>query len=93
MSSLWQDIRYASRTLRRQPAFAAIAILTMALGVGANTAVFTVINGVLLRPLPYADPDRLVMLLNGRAGRLSSAFSPPNFSPNPIRRTMPRSSS
>jgi len=79
VSSLWQDIRYASRTLRRQPAFAAIAILTMALGVGANTAVFTVINGVLLRPLPYADPDRLVMLLNGRAGRLSSAFSPPNF--------------
>src|SRR5262245_26195786 len=76
--SLTQDIVYACRLLRRQPAFAAVAIATLALGICATTAVFTVVNGVLLRPLPYADPDRILLLLNGRNGRLSTAFSPPN---------------
>jgi putative ABC transport system permease protein len=79
MTALSQDVRYASLMLLRQPGFALVAVLTLALGIGANTAVFTVINGVLLRPLPYADPDRIVTLLNGRNGRLSAAFSPPNF--------------
>ena len=79
MRLLFRDVRHALRLLRRQPAFTGVAILTLALGIGTTTAVYTVVNGVLLRPLPYRDPSRLVILYYGHQGRVSPWFSPLNF--------------
>lgn len=62
LESLWQDLRYTFRSLRRNPGFAATAIVTLALGIGANTAVFSVVDAVIFRPLPYRDPGQLVSI-------------------------------
>ena len=62
MDNLLQDLRFAVRSLRRQPGFVAVALATLALGIGTATAMFTVVNGVLLRPLPFHDPANLTMI-------------------------------
>ena len=62
MTAIGQDLRFALRSLLKRPSFMLVAILSLGLGIGANTAIFSVINSVLLRPLPYADPDQIVDL-------------------------------
>jgi predicted permease len=74
-----QDIRYGCRMLRKNPAFTAGAVLTLALGIGANTAMFSVINAVLLRPLPYSEPERLVLMTESGDEVANRWLSFPNF--------------
>ena len=79
LDSLLQDLRYGARMLRKNPAFTAIAVLTLALGIGANTAIFSVVQGVLLSPLPYDQPDRLVMIMESNPRFAHVWISYPNF--------------
>ncbi|HKP13384.1 MAG TPA: ABC transporter permease [Blastocatellia bacterium] len=81
MNTLWQDMRYGTRTLAKRPGFAFVAVLTLALGIGANTTIFSFVNGILLRSLPYPRPDRLVALDETalKRGVTSMGVSYPNF--------------
>jgi predicted permease len=79
MMNFWQDIRYGLRVLLKNPGFTAIAALTLALGIGANTALFSVVNGVLLNPLPYPEPERLMALYSNSDSSGMGSISYPNF--------------
>src|SRR5215470_10022376 len=88
MRTFWQDLRHGARSLLKKPLFTLVIILTLALGVGANTAIFSVFNGIVLKPLPYKDPERLIsvkrsdrrgMRYQQAVGGAEPSFS--NFSP------------
>src|SRR5579859_3592674 len=79
---MWHDLTYALRTLRRSPGFALTAILSLALGIGASISIFTVADNLLLRPLPYRDPSRLMMVWEWRrppGGMENNVVSPGNY--------------
>ena len=79
MHTLWQDLRYGARMLMKQPGFTLIAVFTLALGIGANTAIFSVVNAVLIRSFPYGDADRLVVLWEKNQRTQQNTISPANF--------------
>jgi putative ABC transport system permease protein len=81
MKTLWYDIRFSTRILRKNPGFAAVVILTLALGIGANTAIFSIVDAILLRPLPFHDPGQLMSVIDiaPGAGLRDIGMSPPEY--------------
>ncbi len=80
LEQLWQDVRFGLRMLAKNPSFTAVAVLTLALGIGANTAMFSVVDGVLLAPLPYSQPDRLIAIMESNLRlKFNAWISYPNF--------------
>src|SRR5262245_48831136 len=79
MRTFFQDLRFGARMLMKRPGFTLIAALTLALGIGANTAIFSVINTVLLKPLPYAESERLMAVWEVRKNGARGSVSYPNF--------------
>src|SRR5262245_57843558 len=81
LEELWQDLRFGARMLLNKPGFTLIALITLALGIGANTVVFSFFNGILLRPLPFQQPERLVLLdeIATNRGGVSLGVSWPNY--------------
>jgi putative ABC transport system permease protein len=86
MGNLFRDLQYVLRSLRANPGFTVIAVLTLALGIGANTAIFSVINAVLLKPLSFPEPDRMVNLMSNSKQGANATDRPQNTTRGALKR-------
>src|SRR5215210_8424984 len=80
MNLLWKDLKYAARMLVKTPGFSAVALITLTLAIGANTAIFSIVNGMLIQPLPFSEPNELIQFMRGfKEGGLSGSTSVPKY--------------